>query len=399
MRKWEKKRLDDVADFCLGKMLDEKKNKGEPFPYLANINVRWGTFDLGDLREMRFEPHEMDRYGLTHGDIVMCEGGEPGRCAIWKDAVPGMMIQKALHRIRPHDCLDYRYLFYFFLHTGRIGGFAPFFTGATIKHLPRQSLAKLEIEFPQRLIQERIADILFAYDTLIENNQRRLALMEESVRLLYREWFVYLRFPGYQHTRISDGVPEKWERRTAFDSIQVLSGGTPKTSMPDYWYGDIPFYTPKDAIEGIWVTDCERAVTQLGLQNCNSKLYPKETVFISARGTVGKLNMAQRPMAMSQSCYALMGRDYLTQPFVYAAMQSAVSALQQQAVGAVFDAIVVDTFKRINLLIPPPTLMHLFEQSVRPMFDQVENLTQQNQKLRVARDLLLPRLMRGEIVV
>jgi type I restriction enzyme, S subunit len=91
--------------------------------------VRWGEFDLENLREMRFEHDEMDRYGLKYGDIVMCEGGEPGRCAIWKEPVPGMMIQKALHRIRPHDCLDHRFLFYSFLHKGKIGSFAPLFTG------------------------------------------------------------------------------------------------------------------------------------------------------------------------------------------------------------------------------------------------------------------------------
>ena len=119
--KWETRRLDDVADFCLGKMLDEKKNRGEPLPYLANLNVRWGEFDLAGLREMRFEEHEKERYGLRTGDIVMCEGGEPGRCAIWKDNVPEMMIQKALHRIRPHDCLDSRFLFYSFLQTGKTG--------------------------------------------------------------------------------------------------------------------------------------------------------------------------------------------------------------------------------------------------------------------------------------
>ena len=104
MTKWKTRRLNDVADLCLGKMLDEKKNRGEPLPYLANLNVRWGEFDLGNLREMRFEDHEKERYGLKFGDIVMCEGGEPGRCAIWKDNMPGMMIQKALHRIRPHEC-------------------------------------------------------------------------------------------------------------------------------------------------------------------------------------------------------------------------------------------------------------------------------------------------------
>ena len=82
MTRWATKRLGDVADLCLGKMLDEQKNKGELLPYLANVNVRWGSFDCENLREMRFAHNEMERYGLVRGDIVMCEGGEPGRCAI-----------------------------------------------------------------------------------------------------------------------------------------------------------------------------------------------------------------------------------------------------------------------------------------------------------------------------
>ena len=130
--------MGDLADLSLGKMLDEKKNRGEPLPYLANINVRWGEFNLDDLREMRFEENERERFGLKHGDIVMCEGGEPGRCAIWKEPIPGMMFQKALHRIRPYECLDSRFLFYSFLHKGEMDGFAGLFTGSTIKHLPAE---------------------------------------------------------------------------------------------------------------------------------------------------------------------------------------------------------------------------------------------------------------------
>jgi type I restriction enzyme S subunit len=95
---WEQNTLSEIADLCLGKMLDQNKNRGVLMPYLANVNVRWGEFIVGDLRDMRFEDHERERYGLKHGDIVMCEGGEPGRCAIWKEQIPGMMIQKALHR-------------------------------------------------------------------------------------------------------------------------------------------------------------------------------------------------------------------------------------------------------------------------------------------------------------
>src|SRR5215213_3711850 len=175
MTKWKKKKLGNVADLCLGKMLDEKKNRGELLPYLANVNVRWGDFDLKNLREMRFEEHERERYGLREGDIVMCEGGEPGRSAIWTKSTPGMMIQKALHRIRPHQCLDERFLFYSFVHMGKIDGFSSLLTGSTIKHLPLQSLAKVEMSFPDLPVQKRIADVLSSYDAAIENNRRRIA--------------------------------------------------------------------------------------------------------------------------------------------------------------------------------------------------------------------------------
>ena len=203
--------VEEVADFSLGKMLDQRKNRGGLMPYLANVNVRWGEFNFENLREMRFEPGELDRYGLKYGDIVMCEGGEPGRCAIWKDQVPGMMIQKALHRIRPHPCLNSRFLFYSFLKKGRNDELSGLFTGSTIKHLPREKLAKVRIDIPPLPIQQRLADILSAYDDLIENNRRRIALLEAAARLLYREWFVHFRFPGHEHVKITDGLPEGWE--------------------------------------------------------------------------------------------------------------------------------------------------------------------------------------------
>jgi type I restriction enzyme S subunit len=347
---------------------------------------------------MRFEPHEQERYGLRFGDIVMCEGGEPGRCAIWKGA-PGMMIQKALHRIRPHDSIDHRFLYYTFLHTGRTGGFEGLLTGSTIKHLPREKLAKLEIRFPSLFAQLRIASQLSAYDDLIENNRRRIQLLEESARLLYREWFVHLRFPGHEHVRVVDGVPKGWQHRTAIDVMEVLSGGTPKTDIADYWDGDIPFFTPKDTTNHAYVLDTEKHLTDVGLSRCNSRLYPKDTLFITARGTVGKLNLAQVPMAMNQSCYALIARPPLTQHYLYCALGSAIAQFKSRAVGAVFDAIVIDTFKTIPFLVPDEPIVRNFSDNVSKIFRQTEVLSMQIVKLQQARDLLLPRLMSGDITV
>ena len=177
---------------------------------------------------MRFEHHELDRYGLKSGDIVMCEGGEPGRCALWKGQKPGMMIQKALHRIRPHNCLLSEFLFYYLLYIGRTGHLAPLFTGATIKHLPREKLAKVEVMVPPLGVQRHITSILSAYDDLIENNRRRIQLLEQAARLLYKEWFVRLRFPGYEDVKVKDGVPEGWKKKTVPEIIET----NPKEVVP-----------------------------------------------------------------------------------------------------------------------------------------------------------------------
>ncbi|MDQ3583623.1 MAG: restriction endonuclease subunit S [Pseudomonadota bacterium] len=274
-----------------------------------------------------------------------------------------------------------------------------FTQGAAQDNLSQEKLLSIEFRVPGVDDQQRIADILSAYDDLIENNRQRMALLEEAARQLYREWFVRLRFPGHEHVRITNGVPEGWEKARAFSAMEVLSGGTPKTSVPDYWDGDIPFYTPKDATDTCYVLQTQRAITELGLKNCNSQLYDTNTVFISARGTVGKLNLASRPMAMSQSCYALIGTGHVSQLFLFCALKEAIEHFKQHAVGAVFDAIVVDTFKVIPFVVADERRVRDFSEAVAPMFRQVANLMEQNEKLRVARDLLLPRLMSGEITV
>ncbi len=157
---WETVRLEKIADLTLGKMLDKEKNKGELRPYLANINVRWGAFDMTDLRHMRFEERELERYGLRCGDIVMCEGGEPGRCALWIDEGSEMMIQKALHRIRSQEGVDSHYLYYALVNGVRSGAYDEYMTGSGIRHLPGNQLAKVEVSLPPFDEQQRIAEAL-----------------------------------------------------------------------------------------------------------------------------------------------------------------------------------------------------------------------------------------------
>lgn len=371
---WTRKPLAQVADLCLGKMLDEKKNKGDPLPYLANVNVRWGTFDFDNLREMRFEPNELERYGLKYGDIVMCEGGEPGRCAIWKDEVPGMMIQKALHRIRPKAELYYRFLFYSFLLKGRNDEFSGLFTGSTIKHLPGQNLAKVEVAYPARAQQERIADILSAYDDLIENNRRRIKLLEESARLLYREWFVYLRFPGHEHAKVVDGVPHGWERKPLGD-VAVLNYGK---ALKEENREPGPF--PVFGSSGIVGTH-------------KAALSEGPGVIVGRKGNVGSIYWSSTGFFAIDTVYFI---DSATSNlFLYYALQSAKFISTDVAVPGLNR----DFAYSRPLLIPPKPLMDEFLEAAVPNHKQIDKLTHYNEKLREARDLLLPRLMSGEIEV
>lgn len=397
--KWEKVKLGNVTDSCLGKMLDQNKNKGDYQPYLANVNVRWGEFDLEDLPLMKFEESEQERYELKYGDLVICEGGEPGRCAIWKEQIPNMKIQKALHRVRVHDCLDYRYLFYWFLLAGKTGELDQYFTGATIKHMPGQKLKEVVIDKPPLEIQHRIADILSAYDDLIENNQKQIKLLEEAARRLYKEWFVDLRFPGHENTKIVDGVPEGWNICPFSSKVDIMSGGTPKTSIPDYYNGKIPFYTPKDSDGAFFAYKTQMNITEGGLKNCNSRLYPPKTVIITARGTVGKTTILAVPMAMNQSCYALKMKENDAPYYLFFALNNEIKALQTMANGGVFNTIIGKTFDSINIQIPKDPLIYGFEETVRPFMEQIKNKLQANSKLVEARNRLLPKMMSGEVEV
>ena len=160
---WEWVRLPVIASLCLGKMLDKQKNKGIFAPYLRNTNVKWGTFDLSDLLEMKFEDVENDRFLIKKGDLVVCEGGEPGRCAIWDEEYP-IHFQKALHRIRFYDDIEVSFFMFLIKYYAISGSLNELFTGTTIKHLTGQSLEKVLVPLPPRIEQKKIVsavEILF----------------------------------------------------------------------------------------------------------------------------------------------------------------------------------------------------------------------------------------------
>lgn len=375
--KWEKVKLGNVTDSCLGKMLDQNKNKGDYQPYLANVNVRWGEFDLEDLPLMKFEESEQERYELKYGDLVICEGGEPGRCAIWKEQIPNMKIQKALHRVRVHDCLDYRYLFYWFLLAGKTGELDQYFTGATIKHMPGQKLKEVVIDKPPLEIQHRIADILSAYDDLIENNQKQIKLLKEAAQRLYKEWFVDLRFPGHENTKIVDGVPEGWRRGLLKELISVNYGKDHK-KVPDD--GNIPVY----GSGGL-------------MRKCNKSLFSGEAVLIPRKGSLNNIMYVDETFwTVDTMFYATMKQPH-TAVFVYFFVKA--FDMYSMNIGAAVPSMTTKILDAMDVVIPDKETLEKFDKYAKVYFNKIKTLQGQNEQLKTARDLLLPKLMSGEVEV
>ncbi len=221
---WEVSPLGELATLSLGKMLDKKQFTGlNPVSYLRNINVRWDEFDLNDMQVMDITPDQFKRVSLQSGDIVVCEGGEPGRSAVWVGSEP-IAIQKALHRVRPHKNLNPRFLYFLFEMEFRGSGDHPLFTGTTIKHLPKEKIATVQIPVPPLAEQERIVEIL-------EEQLSRLAAALESVRVVrekaaqFRRSLLHAAFTGTLtgHNPADGQLPEGWQHVTLNDLVDSKS--------------------------------------------------------------------------------------------------------------------------------------------------------------------------------
>lgn len=397
---WNEKSLNELGYVSRGKSRHRPRDAahlyGGPYPFIQTGDVKHSNLYVSNFTQTYSEEGLAQSKLWPAGTLCITIAANIADTAIL--AFDACFPDSIIGFIPDEDKADAKFIKYLFDALLQ-KNYQSFAQGATQDNLSQAKLLSLRFPVPEVSEQKHIAEILSAYDQLIENNLRRIDLLEETALLLYKEWFVQLRFPGCEHTVFTDGVPEGWEKKTAFDVMEVLSGGTPKTHNLEFWGGEIPFYTPKDSTKHLFVYETEKQITEDGLKNCNSGLYPKDTVFITARGTVGKINLAQRSMAMNQSCYALIARPPLDQYYLYFALTHGVEQFRSRAVGAVFDAIVRDTFKLIPFLVPAPSIINLFTERVTPLIHQIDNLLTQNNKLEEARNHLLPKLMKGEISV
>jgi type I restriction enzyme S subunit len=378
----------------------------------ANVTKSGFDFETGQFVDERKDA-QLKKGKLQREDIVLTTRGTLGNVAYYDDRVPfenirinsGMVILRCEHtKILP----SFLYLFLrsdsFKLQVERMR------SGVAQPQLPIRDMKHIELPLPTPEQQARMVEATSPYDALIENNRRRIALLEETARMLYREWFIYFRFPSHEHVKTIDGIPEGWDTQTLTalcspkDGIQTGPFGS-QLHQSDYADDGVPVVMPKDIIDyRISTASIARIPEELANRLGRHRMRVGDTIY-GRRGDIGRrayIDKRQNEWFCGTGCLRIRPDPLLVAPrFLYEALGSPATAgfIANQAKGSTMPNLSAGALKDVPILCPPRSLQHAFLEVVESTSDLVENLLEQMTKLAQARDILLPRLMNGEIAV
>jgi type I restriction enzyme S subunit len=367
---WTNCRLGDVLTLARGFDLPASKRKDGEIPIVSSSGVTGYHCEA----KLRGPGVVTGRYG-TIGDVYFIEGDYwPLNTALYVSDFKGCSPRFASYLLR-----------------NVLSGYQS--DKAAVPGVNRNVLHELRVRKPDLDVQERITDILSSFDHLLENNGRRTTLLEEAARQLYREWFVRLRFPGHEHTPVVGGFPQGWERVSFADVAEFVNGypfkpdqlgdsGMPVVKIPELRDG-VQAKTPMNSGEDI---------------PKKYHLKDKDLLF-SWSGTLLIDFWYGGPALLNQHLFRVISGNRCSSAFLIFALREALPEFTNETVGATMKHIRRSALATVATLLPPPLLLAQFDEVACSIFDQILTLRQQNQKLRAARDLLLPRLMSGEIPV
>ena len=274
-------------------------------------------------------------------------------------------------------------------------------TDAAVPGLNRSNALRLEVSIPSPSTQDRIVDILSPYDDLIENNRRRIQLLEQAARLIYKEWFIHLRFPGYEDVKIINGVPEGWKKKKIAEVCETIGGGTPSTKVAEYWGGDITWVIPSDVTKNdcLALLDSERKITETGLRKSSAQLVPANTILMTSRASVGFFALVDVEACTNQGFINIIPHAEEMRMYLLFNLMSRVAEIRNNAKGTTYPEISKGRFRQMDIILPTESLVSEFGRLAGDFIRQVRCLKREMVKLAQARDLLLPRLMNGEVAV
>ena len=387
MNGWQATTLGEVCSLITdGKHGDCTNEKNSGYYFISAKDIREGIVNYENARQITesdfAETHR--RTDLQPGDLLVTNSGTIGRLAIAHDNERTLKttFQKSVAILKPKPCeISSRFLYYYL--TANMKAFIHPAAGAAQKNLLLRDIRAFRIYKPSLHEQDNISRTLSNYDDLIENNRRRIALLEEAARLLYREWFVHFRFTGHEHVKIIDGLPEGWERVRVADKFDTTSGGTPSRSNPDFFSGNINWVKTQELNERP-IFETSEKITEEAIARSSAKLLPVQTLLVSIYGNtnIGRTGLLALPGSSNQACVALLPKRR-KEDWIYAQLwiQQHREQIVGLAQGAAQTNISQKTLRGLVMIWPTSLLLATFLDSVLSSYQQIECLCLQNTKL------------------
>lgn len=392
--RWEKVKLGNIAEFSNGVNFD--KSAYAPGVKLISVSNFGNRFypDYSELPEISVDVVKENDY-LQHGDIVFVRSNGNkelvGRCMLIDNPPTHTTYSGFCIRARVKDTKRFnpKFLTYHFKHDGFRIAIASNAVGANIQNLSQGRLSAYIAHIPPIETQRRIADILSAYDDLIENNRKQIKLLEEAAQRLYKEWFVDLRFPGHEHTRIVDGVPEGWEKEPLSAIADVTMGQSPKSEFYNHIGEGLPFH------QGVG-TYGTRFVKNETYSTSYTRVAEAGSILFSVRAPVGRLNLTENRIAIGRGIAALNHKSGF-QSFLFYMLKERFFKDNLVGNGSIFASISKDELLKQQFMIPLKDIMEQYDEAARNIDDKISGASKQIELLIYARDCLLPKLMSGEV--
>ena len=399
---WAWCRLEEIGVSELGKTLNSNKDTGELTPYLCSINIHWTCINLEEVKKTRFTKEEQRKYILLKNDLLVCEGGDIGRCFIWDLPIP-MYYQNALHRIRFYNEINPFFFKFAIEYYKNIHILDKYSKGVTIKHLTKTALHSICFPLPplseQRRIVEKIEELLALVDDLETNKtdlqsyikQAKSKVLEMAVRgelvpqnpedepasvLLERikkeQKSSKSKGKNTAHnTHYEEELPKNWAKTTLGECFEWGSGGTPTSSVKKYYDGNIPWLVIGDLNDN-YINTSNKTITQFGLENSSAKLVPKGTLLLAMYGSIGKLGIAGMSLATNQAiAFALENKEINTK-YLFYYLLSVRSSLNLLGKGATQKNISQSIIKDFHFPLPPLSEQHRIVEKIEEIFSELE---------------------------
>ena len=397
--------LNEVCELIVDCPHTTANDEGKGFPLVRTPNIGKGRLvydgmhrvceDVYNKRNARAIPQENDLIfarEATAGNVALSQKGE--KVCLGQRTV---LIRPNQEKVNP------AFLTYFLLAPKQQYNLLSTANGATVAHVNLPTIRNLKIDLPELPTQHRIATILSRYDSLIENYQKQIKLLEEAAQRLYKEWFIDLHFPEHENTKIVDGVPEGWEKKTIADvCTNISSGSTPSRSNKAYWEnGTIKWVKTKELQDG-WILDTEEYISQEGYNSSSTKMFPVNTILMAiyASPTLGRLGILSTDCCCNQAALGLIAdENIISWQWLFWKLYELRDEFNAIARGAGQQNISGIVVKNKEIIIPDKGVIDGFTSVVSKMFEQQKSLSSQIRLLTEARDRLLPKLMSGEIEI